>query len=227
MAEIAYAPSPEEIERDRIAVAGFLLRLRRRGITDQRIVNALEAVPRRLFVPHDVRDESYVERALPIECGQTISSPEMVGLMTSALDVRPDSRVLEIGTGSGYQTAVLSHLAAHVFTIDRFRTLVEAAQLRFRTLKLSNITAIFGDGSRGWPEAKAQFDRIIVTAAAPAVPQALIDQLAPAGIMVVPVGPEEGVQTLLRINRDEHGFTESRLADVRFVPLIPGEAARL
>jgi len=225
MAEPARTAS-DEIDRDRVGVVDFLLRLRRQGITDKRTLDAFEAVPRRLFVPHEVRDAAYVERALPIDCGQTISAPEVVGLMTAALAVRPGDRVLEIGTGSGYQTAVLSHLAERVYSLDRFRTLVEAAELRFRTLKRDNITAMVGDGTLGWP-ANASFDRIIVTAAAEAVPAALLDQLRPGGIMVVPVGPHEGIQALMKLTREDGKVTAQKLADVRFVPLIPGKAARL
>ena len=213
-------------EIDRVAVADFLLRLRRRGITDRRILSAMEAVPRRLFVPHEARDTAYLERALPIECGQTISAPELVAQMTVALDCQPEHQVLEIGTGSGYQAAILSHLASHVYTIDRFRTLVELAELRFRSLRIDNITAIVGDGTLGWP-ANATFDRIILTAATEEVPPALFEQLRPVGILVAPVGPTETTQSLLRYVKSESGITESKLAEVRFVPLIPGKAARL
>jgi protein-L-isoaspartate(D-aspartate) O-methyltransferase len=218
--------NPAELERDRTAVADFLLRLRRKRITDPRILAAFEAVPRRLFVPHSARDNAYLDRALPIECGQSISAPELVAMMTVALDVAPDAQVLEIGTGSGYQAAVLSGLAQRVYTIDRFRTLVELAELRFRTLKLHNITTLVGDGTLGWP-ANAVFDRIVVTAASEKVPDALFRQLRPRGVLVAPVGPLDGVQKLTRFARDERGIHESILADVRFVPLIPGKAERL
>jgi protein-L-isoaspartate(D-aspartate) O-methyltransferase len=215
-----------EIERDRTAVADFLLRLRRKRITDPRVLAAFEAVPRRLFVPHSARDNAYLDRALPIECGQSISAPELVATMTAALDVPAAGQVLEIGTGSGYQAAVLAGLAQRVYTIDRFRTLVELAELRFRTLKLQNVTTLVGDGALGWP-ANAVFDRIIVTAALESVPEALFRQLRPKGILVAPVGPADGVQKLMRYARDEKGIHETILADVRFVPLIPGKAERL
>jgi len=218
--------NPADLERDRTAVADFLLRLRRKRITDPRILAAFEAVPRRLFLPHSARDNAYLERALPIECGQSISAPELAAMMTVALDVPADAQVLEIGTGSGYQAAVLSRLAKRVYTIDRFRTLVELAELRFRTLKLHNITTLVGDGTLGWP-ANAVFDRIVVTAASETVPEALFRQLRPRGVLVAPVGPLDGVQKLTRFTRDEKGFHESILADVRFVPLIPGKAERL
>ncbi len=222
----ALAKLLDEAEADRDAIAGFLLRLRRLGITDHRIAQAFEAAPRRLFVPYDVRGAAYVERPLPIECGQTISAPEVVGIMTAALDVRATDRVLEIGTGSGYQTAVLARLARRVFTIDRFRTLVETAEMRFRTLKLDNVTTRIGDGHLGWPE-EAPFDRVIVTAAASAVPEALLAQLKTGGQLVMPVGPPEGLQRLVKLVKGDDGVVESFLADVRFVPMIPGVAERL
>jgi len=214
------------LEDDRTGIAAMILRLRRRGITDRRVLAAIESVPRSLFVPPDARRDAYAERALPIECGQTISAPGIVGQMTAALEIGEDDRVLEIGTGSGYQAAVLSRLARRVYTIDRFRTLVEAALSRFRTLKLTNVVTMVGDGMLGWPE-EAPFDRIVVTAAGDDVPAALKEQLRPGGILVAPVGPADGVQRLLRLTRTEAGWEETDLADVRFVPLIPGKAARL
>ena len=214
------------LDDDRTGIAALILRLRRRGITDRRVLAAIESVPRSLFVPPDARRDAYAERALPIECGQTISAPGIVGQMTAALEVGEDDRVLEIGTGSGYQAAILSRLARRVYTIDRFRTLVEAALSRFRTLKLTNVVTMVGDGMFGWPE-EAPFDRIVVTAAGNDVPAALKDQLRVGGILVIPVGPADGVQRLLRLTRTEAGWEETDLADVRFVPLIPGKAARL
>jgi protein-L-isoaspartate(D-aspartate) O-methyltransferase len=218
--------SPDDIARDRIVVADFLLRLRQKGVHDRRVLAAMEAVPRRLFVPHEARDTAYLERALPIECGQTISAPELVAMMTQALDCQPDHRVLEIGSGSGYQAAILSHVAKHVYTIDRFRTLVDLAELRFSTLRITNITALVGDGTLGWP-ANASFERIIITAAADKVPPLLFEQLKLDGILVAPVGPPEGVQTLTRFHKTKTGISETPIAEVRFVPLIPGKAARL
>jgi protein-L-isoaspartate(D-aspartate) O-methyltransferase len=213
-------------EERRVRIADLILRLRRAGITDRRLVSAIESVPRDVFVPAESRADAYAERALPIDCGQTISAPVIVGIMTAALDLGERHRVLEIGTGSGYQTAVLSRLARRVYTIDRFRTLVAAAESRFRTLRLANITAMVGDGMLGWPD-QAPFDRIIVTAAGDAIPEALKEQVQAGGIIVMPVGPIDGVQKLLRLERTETGFDETALADVRFVPLIPGKAARL
>ncbi|SDB11876.1 protein-L-isoaspartate(D-aspartate) O-methyltransferase [Bauldia litoralis] len=218
-------PDLDEEER-RVRIANLLLRLRRVGITDQRVVSAIEAVPRDLFVEAESRDEAYAERALPIECGQTISAPVIVGMMTMALKPQADDRILEIGTGSGYQAAVLSKLCGRVYTIDRFRTLVAAAESRFKTLKLTNITTLVGDGTLGWPE-HAPFEKIIVTAAGEEVPEALFGQLRIGGILVAPVGPQDGVQILKRYTRTETGFDETDLGQVRFVPLIPGVAERL
>ena len=213
-------------EERRVRIAELLLRLRRVGITDQRVVSAIEAVPRDVFVGAESRSEAYAERALPIECGQTISAPVIVGMMTMALAPQVEDRILEIGTGSGYQAAVLAKLCSHVYTIERFRTLVNTAESRFKTLRLDNITTAVADGGEGWPE-HAPFDKIVVTAAADQVPQALFDQLRTGGVLVAPVGPPAGVQELKRYVRTDSGFEESVLADVRFVPLIPGVAEQL
>ena len=220
------APSGDQSDEHRVRLADLILRLRRAGITDQRVVSAIESIPREMFVPGDSQAIAYAERALPIDCGQTISAPVIVGIMTTALDIHERDRVLEVGTGSGYQTAILARLARRVYTIDRFRTLVHAADSRFRTLKLSNITTLVGDGMKGWPE-QAPFDRIIVTAAGDEIPEALKKQVRIGGVLVIPVGPVDGVQKLMRLERTEAGFDEKVLADVRFVPLIPGKAARL
>jgi protein-L-isoaspartate(D-aspartate) O-methyltransferase len=216
----------ENPEERRIEIANLLLRLRRNGITDQKVLAAIESVPRDVFVPADSQDNAYSERALPIDCGQTISAPVIVGLMTAALDIGDRDRILEIGTGSGYQTAVLAKLARRVYTIDRFRTLVQAAESRFRTLRISNVTTLVGDGMKGWPE-QAPFDKIIVTAAGDRVPDALLRQVRLGGIIVAPVGPHDGIQKLVKMTRTPEGFDETTLADVRFVPLIPGKAAHL
>jgi protein-L-isoaspartate(D-aspartate) O-methyltransferase len=210
----------------RVRVADLILRLRRAGIADKRLVTAIESVPRDTFVPAESRTEAYAERALPIDCGQTISAPLLVAMMTAALDVGERDKVLEIGTGTGYQTAILARLCRRVYTIDRFRTLVAAAESRFRTLRIGNIATLVGDGTKGWPE-QAPFDRIMVTAAGEEVPEVLVKQLRPGGIMVLPVGPADGVQKLLKVVRAEGGFDATELANVRFVPLIPGKAARL
>ncbi len=216
----------ENPEERRIEIANLLLRLRRNGITDQKVLAALESVPRDVFVPADSQDNAYAERALPIDCGQTISAPVIVGMMTAALEVGDRDRILEIGTGSGYQTAVLARLARRVYTIDRFRTLVQAAESRLRTLRISNVTTLIGDGMKGWPE-QAPFDKIIITAAGDRVPEALLRQVRLGGIIVAPVGPPDGIQKLVKMIRTPEGFDETTLADVRFVPLIPGKAAHL
>ena len=215
----------DEDER-RVRIADLILRFRRAGITDQAVLQAIESVPRDVFVPAESRAVAYAERALPIDCGQTISAPLIVGMMTAALDIDEGDRVLEIGTGTGYQTAVLARLCRRVYTIDRFRTLVSAAESRFRTLRITNIATLVGDGTKGWPE-QSPFDRIIVTAAAEAVPEPLLTQVRVGGVIVAPVGPQDGVQKLLRIERTDTGYEARDLADVRFVPLIPGKAERL
>ena len=215
----------DEDER-RVRIADLILRFRRAGITDQAVLQAIESVPRDVFVPAESRAVAYAERALPIDCGQTISAPLIVGMMTAALDLDEGDRVLEIGTGTGYQTAVLARLCRRVYTIDRFRTLIAAAESRFRTLRITNIATLVGDGTKGWPE-QSPFDRIIVTAAAEAVPEPLLTQVRVGGVIVAPVGPQDGVQKLLRIERTDTGYETRDLADVRFVPLIPGKAERL
>ncbi len=213
-------------DEDRVARAGFTLGLRRHGIRDLRVLTAMEQVPRRLFLPAHLHTDAYSDRALPIECGQTISQPSLVAMMTEALGVQPGDRVLEVGTGSGYQAAVLSKLAREVYTIERFRSLLSLAEERFATLRLGNVTTKLDDGALGWPE-KAPFDRIIVTAAAPELPEALLGQLKIGGVMVVPVGPAGSVQTLLKVVRTADGFTPTALAEVRFVPMVAGVASRL
>ncbi len=200
----------------------LIMALRRQGITDARVLSAIERVPRELFVPVAFADQAYEDMALPIECGQTISQPFVVAFMTQALDVGERMRVLEIGTGSGYQAAVLAHLCRRVYTIERYRTLMREAEERFQQLALTNITTRVGDGARGWPE-QAPFDRIILTAAAETLPQALIEQLKPEGVMVLPLGgPQE--QSLMRFRLTAEGIREEQLLPVRFVPLIEGTA---
>ncbi|MDE0726502.1 MAG: protein-L-isoaspartate(D-aspartate) O-methyltransferase [Alphaproteobacteria bacterium] len=198
----------------------LIMDLRRQGITDKGVLSAVERVPRELFVPDAMRSEAYENMPLPISQGQTISQPFVVAYMTQALCLGGRDRVLEIGTGSGYQAAVLAQLCRRVCTIERYRTLLAQAEGRFEDLKLHNITTRLGDGGKGWPEL-APFARIIVTAAAPEMPQTLADQLDDGGIMIVPVGPS-GDQTLIRVTRQDDGFKEERLLDVRFVPLVDG-----
>ncbi|MBB4302165.1 protein-L-isoaspartate(D-aspartate) O-methyltransferase [Rhodobium orientis] len=213
-------------EGDRIATAELILLLRRQGIRDARVLSALERVPRRLFLSANSHTLAYADRALPIECGQTISAPSIVALMTEALEIEPTHRVLEIGTGSGYQAAVLSKLAEHVDTMERYRTLMELAEQRMATLGITNVNFHLGDGFEGLPE-KAPFDRIIVTAAAPELPQTLAGQLVGGGIMVVPVGPSGGIQELIKVRRRGSRLEETALCSVRFVPMVPGVASRL
>jgi protein-L-isoaspartate(D-aspartate) O-methyltransferase len=195
--------------------------LRGDGVTDTRVLSAIERVPREAFVPEDMRDRAYENTALPIECGQTISQPFVVAYMTQALQVGDRMRVLEIGTGSGYQAAVLAQLCRRVYTIERHKPLMLAAQKRFAALGISNITTRHGDGAKGWPD-QAPFDRIIVTAAADSIPESLLDQLAPGGIMVLPVGGFAMDQYVQRIVKTDAGLQTAVLLPVRFVPLVPG-----
>ncbi|MEX0364963.1 MAG: protein-L-isoaspartate(D-aspartate) O-methyltransferase [Ruegeria sp.] len=199
----------------------FLFALRSKGVTDARVLAAMEAVDRGMFVKGLFAGRAYEDTPLPIACGQTISQPSVVGLMTQALNVRSRDTVLEVGTGSGYQAAVLAKLARRVYTVERHARLVrETAQL-FRDLQLTNITALLSDGSFGLPE-QAPFDRIIVTAAAEDPPGPLLAQLKIGGIMVVPVGQSDAVQTLIRVRRTEDGLEYDELRPVRFVPLLEG-----
>ncbi len=202
----------------------LIMRLRRAGIGDTNVLSAIERIPREAFVPDSFLDQAYEDRALPIGHGQTLSQPRVVALMTQALEIDRRIKVLEIGTGSGYQAAVLSRLCRRLYTIERHRELQRAAERRFQELRLHNITARLGDGAKGWPE-QAPFARIMVTAAAAEVPESLVDQLAPGGIMVVPVGRPGADQALLRVTRNEDGFHEEILGDVRFVPLLEGLAS--
>jgi protein-L-isoaspartate(D-aspartate) O-methyltransferase len=202
-------------------VLRLLMELRGLGITDARVLGAIERVPRDAFVPAAFKDQAWENVALPIGQGQTISQPLVVALMTQALEVGDRHKVLEIGTGSGYQTAVLAKLCRRVFTMERHRGLLKEAEKRFAELKLHNITTRFGDGTKGWSE-QAPFDRIIVTAAAPEVPASLRGSLAEGGILVAPVGEERRDQQLLRLRRRDGGFVTEDLGAVRFVPLVVG-----
>ncbi len=199
----------------------LIMALRRSGVTDTAVLAAVERIPRESFVPEAFHDQAYEDKALPIGQGQTISQPQVVALMTQALDLTPRHKVLEIGTGSGYQSAVLARLSRRVYTIERHRALLAEAERRFAALRIHNITAIAGDGMKGWP-AQAPFDRIIVTAAAAGMPETLLAQLAVGGIMVLPLGPERADQELIRVRRLETEITTEKLCDVRFVPLLPG-----
>jgi protein-L-isoaspartate(D-aspartate) O-methyltransferase len=200
----------------------FLLDLRRRGIGDAAVLRAMDEVPREYFVPPDMADDAYADRALPIACGQTISQPFVVAYMTEQLALAPQDRVLEIGTGSGYQTAVLARLAREVVSVERFAPLADAARIRLETLGLRNVTVVVGDGAEGWP-ARAPYDRIIVTAAAQEVPPALVEQLADGGVLVLPLGPHGGTQRLVKLNKSKTELTRQDLIAVRFVPLLNGK----
>jgi protein-L-isoaspartate(D-aspartate) O-methyltransferase len=205
----------------------FLLMLRRRGIGDAGVLRAMEEVPRARFVEAEYGEDAYADQALPIACGQTISQPYVVAYMTELLAVRPEHRVLEIGTGSGYQAAVLSRLAREVVSIERYRTLAEEARARFASLGYENIEVVVGDGLAGLPE-RAPFDRIIVTAATQTVPTALADQLSDdGGVMVLPLGPHDGPQRIVKLTKTQTGLEREDLIRVRFVPLLPGQAREL
>ena len=199
----------------------FLFALRSKGVTDTRVLSAMEKIDRGLFVRGLFAERAYEDMPLPIACGQTISQPSVVGLMTQALDLSPRHKVLEVGTGSGYQAAVISHLARRVYTVERHKTLVSEAKSLFEALDYSNIIPILSDGSRGLPD-QAPFDRIIVTAAAEDPPSPLLAQLKEGGIMVVPVGQSDTVQNLIRVTRTEDGYHYDDLRAVRFVPLVEG-----
>lgn len=204
----------------------FLLTLRKRGITDQAVLRAMEEVPRGEFVAADYTDIAYSDQALPIACGQTISQPYVVAYMTEHLGLTPEHRVLEVGTGSGYQAAVLSRLAREVVSIERFRTLAESARERLERLGYDNIEVVVGDGFAGVPE-KGPYDRIVVTAAAEKLPQPLIDQLTEGGAILLPLGPHDGTQHIVKLTKSSTGIEREELIPVRFVPLLPGKAMEL
>jgi len=199
----------------------LLMELRRAGIGDARVLGAIEKTPREKFVPPAFEDQAYENLALPIGQGQTVSQPYVVALMTDKLELGERHNALEIGTGSGYQAAVLARLCRRVFSIERHRELLRDAERRFGELHLRNIVCRCGDGTKGWPE-QAPYDRVIVTAAAGQVPPTLIDRLAPGGILVAPVGEDHRDQQLIRIRRHDHGFSTENLGLVRFVPLVVG-----
>lgn len=208
-------------DKDAVARAELIMRLRGQNVASARVLSALERTPRSLFLDAPHKSLAYLDRAAPIDCGQTISQPTIVAMMTEALDVADDHRVLEIGTGSGYQAAVLSRLAGEVYSIERHPRLATTAEERLRVLGLSNVHVRVGDGNAGWPEA-APFDRIIVTAASEAVPQALVEQLSPEGVLVAPVGPEYGPQTLMRCTLENGELVGEELGAVAFVPMRSG-----
>lgn len=204
---------------------GLIMQLRRRGIRDPNVLRAIEKVPRDVFVDEAFVDHAFQDIALPIECGQTISQPFVVAFMTERLQLEPTHKVLEIGTGSGYQAAVLSHLCRRVYSVERWRELQKAAEGRLAQLKITNVTTIIGDGWLGWPP-QAPFDRIIVTAAALDAPAALLDQLKDGGRMIIPLGETRDSQSLVQIEKTDEGMVETSLLPVRFVPLVHGRVKR-
>src|SRR5204863_6558274 len=204
----------------------FQLTLRRRGISDQAVLRTMEEIPREAFVEEGDREDAYRDSALGIACGQTISQPFVVAYMTEQLQVQKSHRVLEIGTGSGYQAAVLSRLCREIVSVERYRTLADSAQKRLKKLGYDNIEVILGDGY-DMSESAGTFDRIIVTAAMEQIPEKLLGRLEPGGILIAPVGPHHGVQTLVRLVQSEAGFERKELVDVRFVPALPGIAREL
>jgi protein-L-isoaspartate(D-aspartate) O-methyltransferase len=216
----------EDEDTPETRLARLVLSLRSQGVSDPKVLSAIEKTPRDLFVPELFRERSFEDSALPIACGQTISQPFIVGLMTQALQIEPRSRVLEVGTGSGYQTAVLARLARFVYSVERYRTLLSEAEERLKLLGVTNVFTRFGDGGEGWPE-QAPFDRVLVTAAASGEPKALLGQLKPYGVLVAPIG-RGPIQTLKRYVGDgKGGFKVEALCDVRFVPLLDGVAREL
>jgi len=204
----------------------FQLNLRRRGISDQAVLRAMEEVPREVFVEPADQGYAYRDSALGIACGQTISQPFVVAYMTEQLQLQRQHRVLEIGTGSGYQAAILSRLCSHVLTVERYRTLADSARARLQKLGYDNVEVLLGDGY-DIPAGAGTFDRIIVTAAMEQIPEALLERLEPGGILIAPVGPHHGTQTLVRVTRTDAGFDRRELVDVRFVPALPGIAREL
>ncbi len=204
----------------------FQLNLRRRGISDQRVLRAMDNVPRDAFVEQGDREDAWCDTALGIACGQTISQPFVVAYMTERLELGDDHRVLEIGTGSGYQTAILSRLCREVVTIERYRVLADRARARLKHLGYDNVEVLLGDGF-DIPGEAGRFDRIMVTAAMEQIPEALTARLEPDGLLIAPVGPQSGRQTLILLRRAPAGIIRKELIDVRFVPALPGIAREL
>jgi len=214
------SPTDERSEDARLRMVET--QLRARGLRDERVLDAMASIPRERFLPPGARHMAYDDRAVPLGEGQTVSQPYMVAAMTEALEPGPDDRVLEIGTGSGYQTAVLATLVRAVYSVERFQALADDARARLASLGLDNVRIRVGDGTLGWSE-EAPFDAVLVTAGAPSVPGTLLDQLSDeGGRMVVPVG-DQGMQTLLRVRRTGYELTRERLMECRFVPLVGAE----
>ncbi len=224
--ELIDRKEPAALRDAKVERMEFLLSLRRRGVSDQAVLRAMDSVPREEFVAAEFVATAYADSAMPIACGQTISQPYVVAYMSEQLKVKPDHRVLEIGTGSGYQAAVLSRLAGAVFSVERYRTLADRARATLTRLGHDNVTVIAGDGLEGLP-AHAPYDRIMVTAAAEAVPEALVGQLAVDGILLLPLGQHDGPQRIVRITMEEGRPRQEDLIGVRFVPLLAGRAREL
>ena len=214
-------PRDEKIER-----MEFLLSLKKRGISNAAVLRAMDSVPREQFVLADYADAAYADSAMPIACGQTISQPYVVAYMTEQLEVTREHRVLEVGTGSGYQTAVLGLLAGQVYSIERYRTLADRARETLERLGYDNVTVVPGDGFLGLPE-HAPYDRIMVTAAAETIPEALTGQLAEGGVLLLPLGAHDGAQRIVKLTVGQEGLAQQDLLPVRFVPLLPGQAQEL
>lgn len=221
--EPTFEPPPRDAGDERME---FLLSLRRRGISDQGVLRAMDTVPREQFVLPDYATTAYADQAMPISCGQTISQPYVVAYMTEQLGVQRDHRVLEIGTGSGYQAAVLSQLANEVYSVERYRTLADKAREAIAKLGYANVKIVAGDGLAGLAE-HAPYDRIIVTAAAETIPQVLVDELAEGGVMILPLGEHNGPQRIVKLTKTAAGVNQQELIQVRFVPLLPGQAREL
>lgn len=215
--------SAETIDRRAEGMMRLIYALRKNGVTERRVLEAIERTPRDFFLDRAFQDRAFEDIPLPIACGQTISQPSIVGLMTQALDVQPRHKVLEVGCGSGYQAAVLAVLARRVYAVERHRALARQARARMEALALSNVQVLAADGSLGWPE-QAPFDRILVTCAAEDPPAKLVQQLKIGGVMVLPVGQSDEIQQLIRLRKSEQGLDYEELLDVRFVPLLPNVA---
>jgi len=200
----------------------LLLELKKSGITDSNILNVIEDVDRSLFIDKNLNEKSNLNIALPIECGQTISQPLVVAHMTQMLEINKNLRVLEIGTGSGYQSYILSKLFRFVYTIERYYTLIKKAQELLKDLNVKNVFFKHSDGGLGWSE-QAPFDRIMVTASAPEIPKKLLNQLSDDGIMIIPIGEEHSNQVLKKIVKDGKKYSSQNIMEVRFVPLLEGK----
>jgi protein-L-isoaspartate(D-aspartate) O-methyltransferase len=211
---------------ERELFAAFLLRMRTAGLDRRDLIGAVEATPRTAFVPAQWRVDAWSDRMVPIECGEAIEGIDLQFRVLGALDILPGQRVLEIGTGSGYTAALMGRLAGRVLSLDRFRTLVEAARHRHETLGLSNIVVRQADGAQGLP-AEGPFDRIVVWAAYDSLPRGFVDQLASGGIMIAPIGPGEGVQVMEKLTKLGSRFERLPVAEVRLQPIAQGVAAAL